>query len=356
MCKDCLFSQPLSPRSSADVEQKISFLSCVAEQKFDTGETNSKCACCDVSLSRDLYPPYLPLCVKREYEEKEEENTVTEHRILSYVDEGQNVQRRADEEDFANSLLSFQCKEIEINEDDMVDAVQTTDKDFIKKDAFGSPIKGINDFQSPEDNLKSACNSMLKLENWSDFDDHFLITIESIDNLASKRQNLPRHNEVDNEQSRELEGLLDSVSQIQNRLGWVDGMHISSKRETAVHLVEDENNTMYAGQEPRLDVWEPELEYMNKAEVKSFIVMLDEKCNGDSIQLLPDQVPLTQAALSVDGDSNKAIDRVMKDLNVPTGMKLEMIERERSVEELIGQSQSHDAIPSFSCAQDNSIE
>ncbi|PIA63844.1 hypothetical protein AQUCO_00201284v1 [Aquilegia coerulea] len=357
MCKDCLFSQPLSPRSSADVEQKISFLSCVAEQKFDTGETNSKCSCCDVSLSRDLYPPYLSLCEKREYEEKEEENTVTEDRILSYVDEGQDFQGRADKEDFTKSLLSFQCKEIDINEDDMVDAAQTTEKDSIKEDAFGSPIKGINAFRSPEDNLKSSCNSMLKLENWSDFDDHFLITIESIDNLASKKQNLLRHREVDSGESRELEGLLDSVSQIQNRIDWVDGMLLSAKRETAVHLVEDENNTMCAVQEAQLDVWEPELEYMNKAEVKNFIVMLDEKCNADSIQLLPDQVPLTEdaQALSVDDDSNKVFERVMEDSNASTGMKLEMIETEISVEELIDQSQPHDPIPSFSCARDNSL-
>ncbi|KAL5721876.1 hypothetical protein ACHQM5_005463 [Ranunculus cassubicifolius] len=191
LCKNCLFSQT---QSSDDIEHKIALVSSI-EEKTENGEINSKCLCCDASLSNDLYPPYLLYDINRGNEDTEG------------VDEDENV------ENPLGSPSRFQCKEIEVNEDDIVETNETVEEEeeSVKANAPDSPQPGMDILQSQDSMLS---NSPLKLENWCDFDDHFLVTIESTDSLNSKKRDLFQFIEADNGK-RNFDELWEFESQMQ---------------------------------------------------------------------------------------------------------------------------------------------
>ncbi|KAF9625276.1 hypothetical protein IFM89_020862 [Coptis chinensis] len=330
MCNDCSLAQSYCPQSSDHNEENITFPSGVVEKKTENNDANSKCSCCGVSFSSDLCSSFSLFKENRE-DEKDENVLGAEHKRLPYIDEEQGVQRRADEDCFRSP--SSRCKEIDIIEDDVLDTIEATEKEDI--------------LRSPEDSMNPSCSTPLKLENWSNFDDHFLVTIETIDSLISER---------DSSRQSGNSGLLGYDSQFQELVYSVKSMSTASTIETAVHLVDGENNNGHAVQKAQLDIWEPELEYMNKAETKNSVI-LSEQCSMESVNILSDPVPPTHAKhiLPFDDDIVEAIEIVLEnsnELKVSTLPKTSMWREVSSDQKLTDQPQCDDPIPLLSSLED----
>ncbi|XP_052198044.1 myosin-binding protein 3 [Diospyros lotus] len=59
LCKDCLFAGPKHDDPAIEISRRIAFFTWVSESRIGNGEGDSKCSCCDESLSSKLYPSLL---------------------------------------------------------------------------------------------------------------------------------------------------------------------------------------------------------------------------------------------------------------------------------------------------------
>ncbi|KAK9106542.1 hypothetical protein Syun_022553 [Stephania yunnanensis] len=224
------------------------------ERVHENGERSSRCSCCEVSLNAKMYTPYWLFkpswevvdYIKKENpveeapdpprksiylknhcknaleiiqddededeeeeeeeeeedeEEEEEESEVSEeHKIRPDVDECVHVN---DSEECSESPIGHQCEKSETDGDGMLDNVEEDDLTLL--------VKGRNSFRSSRSVMTQLCSTdnvsleMLPahLEKWSDHDDHFLVTIESIDSMASEKHDSPEHKKLKNELKEE---------------------------------------------------------------------------------------------------------------------------------------------------------
>ncbi|KAF8398977.1 hypothetical protein HHK36_014842 [Tetracentron sinense] len=422
MCEDCSSSRPNYQGNSIDITRKIAFfpwmkemgmMASDGEKKIENGEKNSRCSCCDVSLSSKFYSPYLlfkPSWGVLDYTQKgnlitaptsddndggeytdpcksdcptdrcdddheiektrgaeeyedEDDGVAEEHQIPSDVDEGVHGGDEADE-DCSRSLSNFPCNETVDNGGENSVEENITEQEFVEEEDSDMPMEGKNVVhQSSDETIIQFCSREdesleifpLHLDNFADHDDRRLVPVELIDFMTAENQRLLRCREED-QGKHDHQGVLGSELHIEAQIDSVLEMENDLREEESVFSVDED-----VGKTRSM-----ELESMEMDENEISSVIHGEDSKSDFVVEVFEQVTITQANqnLSIDCDDVEAA--AIKDpddlpASEEDGFKLFgdetkseiLIETEMSCQEPTDQPRAHELIPSLSCREED---
>ncbi|KAK1387034.1 Myosin-binding protein 3 [Heracleum sosnowskyi] len=222
MCEDCSFSRP----DFCGVSKNFSFLPWVKEigmigdddddsKVFDDGVLSLRCSCCDVSLEKQVYSPYVLIkpswgdlkgdhkenfSKKEEFSDRIGSEFLVDHLEDDYEVVGKNegemicggnggyslIQGKADEDsDSSISVSKFGLEELKGGDDGEVEMLLEKDREFFKEDLN----EVMKDLVSDEIMRKDEASSKIHpedLEFFIDFSGHQLVPIELIDSTTEE--------------------------------------------------------------------------------------------------------------------------------------------------------------------------
>ncbi|KAL8157589.1 myosin-binding protein 2-like [Apium graveolens] len=218
MCEDCSFSRP----DFCGVSKNFSFLPWVKEigmigddKVFDDGVLSLRCSCCDVSLEKQVYSPYVLIKPswddlegdhKENFTKKEEfSDRIRSEFLVDHLDDDQEVVNKNEEEmscdvnggyiliegkadedsDSSISVSKVGLEELKGRDDDEVEMLLEKDREFSKEDLS----KMMKDLVSDEIVSKEEASSKIHpedLEFFIDFSGHQLVPIELIDSTTEE--------------------------------------------------------------------------------------------------------------------------------------------------------------------------
>lgn len=275
MCEDCSFSRP----DFCGVSKNFSFLPWVKEigmigddgdKVFDDGVLSLRCSCCDVSLEKQVYSPYVLIKPswddlegdhKENFTKKEEfsdrigseflvDHFEDDHGVVSKNEGEMNcdgnggyslIDGKADEDsDSSISVSKFGLEELKGGDDHEVEMLLEKDRVFLKEDSS----KVLKDLVSDEIMSKEEASSKIHPEDWEffiDFSGYQLVPIELIDStteeieLNKAEENRKRSDLQENNWSSEFV-IVDQVEKVveENRFAALESMNIEETENSLV--------------------------------------------------------------------------------------------------------------------------